>query len=190
MDYDSVDGIIDQITKVKNKLVSFARKAREIDGRFKAVGKQLFELIFKLIRDSVEDQVDFTQVLKRNKRFSSLIHFSLNIWLQSFEHCFTENHGHNRASNISIVSCAFFMGFHVFFFCLGFVSRTLTNHRTVGKGRAIFFAPLYYFDLLRKSFALQRLQLSERFNGERGHPKRIQEEPYYILLYRNLYKSK
>ena len=63
VDYDSVDGIIDQITKAKNKLVSFAREGTEIDERFKAVRKQLFELIFKVIRDSVEDQVDFTQVL-------------------------------------------------------------------------------------------------------------------------------
>ena len=63
MGYDSVDGIINQITKAKNKLVSFAKEATEIDERFKAVGKQLFELIFKVIKDSVEDQVDFTQVL-------------------------------------------------------------------------------------------------------------------------------
>ena len=63
VDYDSVDGIIDQITKAKNKLVLFAREGTEIDERFKAVRKQLFELIFKVIRDSVEDQVDFTQVL-------------------------------------------------------------------------------------------------------------------------------
>ena len=63
VDYDSVDEIIDQITKAKNKLESFAKEATEIDERFKAVGKQLFELIFKVIRDSIEDQVDFTQVL-------------------------------------------------------------------------------------------------------------------------------
>ena len=63
VDYDSVDEIIDQITKAKNKLESFAKEATEIDERFKAVEKQLFELIFKVIRDSIEDQVDFTQVL-------------------------------------------------------------------------------------------------------------------------------
>ena len=63
VDYDSVDEIIDQITKAKNKLESFTKEATEIDERFKAVGKQLFELIFKVIRDSIEDQVDFTQVL-------------------------------------------------------------------------------------------------------------------------------
>ena len=64
VDSDSVDGIIEQITKTKNKLASFAREATEIDERFKAVGKQLFELIFKVIKDSVEDQVGFTQVLR------------------------------------------------------------------------------------------------------------------------------
>ena len=41
----------------------FAKEATGIVERSKAVGKQLFELIFKVIRDSVEDQVDFTQVL-------------------------------------------------------------------------------------------------------------------------------
>ena len=75
------------------------------------------------------------------------------------------------------------------FFCLGFVSRTLTNNRTAGKGRGYFLAPLYHFHPRRKSFGLQRLQLSERFNDERGRRRRIQE-PYYILLYENFYKSK
>ena len=40
-------------------------------------------------------------------RFSSLILFQPNIWLQSFEHCFIENHGENRAPNTSILSCVF-----------------------------------------------------------------------------------
>ena len=73
------------------------------------------------------------------KWFSSLIHFPPNIWLQSFEHCFTENHGHSSASNISIVLCVFFTGYNIYFFCLGFVSRTLTKYRTPGKGRGYFF---------------------------------------------------
>ena len=38
-------------------------------------------------------------------RFSSLTRFPPNVSLQSFEHCFTYNHGENRASNISILSC-------------------------------------------------------------------------------------
>ena len=46
-----------------------------------------------------------------DNRFSSLERFQPNIWLQSFEHCcFTENHGENRAPNISILSCVFITG--------------------------------------------------------------------------------
>ena len=55
--------------------------------------------------------------------------------------------------------------------------------------RPFFFAPFHHFHPLRISFGLKRLQLLERFNDERGRRKRIQE-PYYILLYQNLYKSK
>ena len=62
------------------------------------------------------------------KQFSPVIHFPSNIWLQSFEPCFTENHGHSRALNISIVSCVFFLWDITFsFFCLSFVSSTLTD---------------------------------------------------------------
>ena len=42
-----------------------------------------------------------------------------------------------------------------------------------------FFASLYHFQPLHKSFNLQRLQLWERFNDERGRRKWIQE-PHYI----------
>ena len=60
--------------------------------------------------------------------------------MQSFaEHCFTENHGHSRASNIPIVSCVFLMGYNIYFFYLGFVSKKLTNRRTAVKGRGYFF---------------------------------------------------
>ena len=40
-------------------------------------------------------------------RFSSLTRCQPNIWLQLFEHCFTDNHGENRAPNVSILSCIF-----------------------------------------------------------------------------------
>ena len=36
--------------------------------------------------------------------FSSFTIFPPNIWLQSFEHCFTENHDENRAPNIYMLS--------------------------------------------------------------------------------------
>ena len=53
--------------------------------------------------------------------------------------------------------------------------------RQQGKGEAIFFAPLYHFHPLRRSFGFQRLHLSQRFNDERALCKRIQE-PYYVFL--------
>ena len=42
-----------------------------------------------------------------SNQFSSLTHFQPIIWLQSFQHCLMENHGENRAPNISILSCIF-----------------------------------------------------------------------------------
>ena len=47
-------------------------------------------------------------------RFSSLTRFQPNIWLQSFEHCFTENHDEKRAPNISILSCVFITGYKIY----------------------------------------------------------------------------
>ena len=51
-----------------------------------------------------------------DSRFFSLTRFPPNIWLQSFEHCFTETHGEKRASRsiitrqVSILMCIF-MGY-------------------------------------------------------------------------------
>ena len=61
------------------------------------------------------------------KRFFSLTRFPPNIWLQSFEHCFTENHDENKV--LSIYYHAPSVNYHVYFlrdirfifFCLGFV---------------------------------------------------------------------
>ena len=56
------------------------------------------------------------------KWFSSLTHFPPNIWLYSFKHCFTENHGENRASCIDHHASSvtyhvyFFMGYKIYFF--------------------------------------------------------------------------
>ena len=47
------------------------------------------------------------------KQFSSLTRFPPNIWLQSFEYCFMENHGENRAS--SIYYHAWSVNYHVYF---------------------------------------------------------------------------
>ena len=72
------------------------------------------------------------------KRFSSLTRFPPNIWLQSFEHYFKENHGENRASSIYYDASS--VSYHVYFsrdvrfifFCLGSVSAE--------KGRGYFFS--------------------------------------------------
>ena len=60
------------------------------------------------------------------KRFSSLTFFSNNIWLQSFEHCFTENHVENGVSTWfkHQLWCVFFTGYKIYLFLSGFrVSR-------------------------------------------------------------------
>ena len=62
------------------------------------------------------------------KRFSSLTCFPPNIWLQSFEHCFMENRGENRASSIYHASSVsyhvyFLRDIRLIFFCLGFVCQ-------------------------------------------------------------------
>ena len=46
--------------------------------------------------------------------FSSLTRLPANIWLQSFEHCFMENHSENRAPNICILSCVFFTAYKIY----------------------------------------------------------------------------
>ena len=79
-------------------------------------------------------QTDF-QIILWGKRFSYLIRFPPNTWLQSFEHCLTENHGHSSASIISIVSCVFFMGYNIYFFLSGFCVK----NRTAGKAGGYFF---------------------------------------------------
>ena len=60
-------------------------------------------------------------------RFSSLTRFQPNIWLQSFEHCFTENHGENRARNISILSCVFITGYEIYGMLTLRTTLTLVN---------------------------------------------------------------
>ena len=82
-------------------------------------------------------------------------------------HCFTENHGNSRASNVSIVSCVFFMEYNIYFFLCGFRVKNINKSQdSRERERLFFFASLYHFHLVRKSFGLQPLQLSERFNDE------------------------
>ena len=69
----------------------------------------------------------------------------------------------------SIIMCIFFTGYRIYLFLSGFrVSR---------EREPILVALVFHFHPLRKSFDLQRLHLSERFNDEQGLFKRIQE-PY------------
>ena len=65
----------------------------------------------KMWNDQQQADFDFDYFIIWGNRFSSLTRFILNIWLQSFEHFFTENHGENRAPNISILSCVFITGY-------------------------------------------------------------------------------
>ena len=119
------------------------------------------------------------------KRFSSLTCFPPNICLQSFEHCFTENHGHSRASNISIVSCVFFMGYNIYFFLPGFCVKNINKSQNSRERERLFSFSSPPIPSTSQLLGLQHLQLSKRFNDEQGCCKWIQE-PYYILLYQNL----
>ena len=95
-----------------------------------------------------------------DKRFSSLIRFPPNIWLQSFEHCFTENHGHSRASDISIVSCVSFMGYNICFFLSGFRVKNITKITgQQGKGEVF----LFFFWLLSTTFNCSQIVWSSAF---------------------------
>ena len=106
------------------------------------------------------------------KWFSSLTRFPPKIWLQSFKHCFT------------VVSSIYYyvssINYNVYFlWAIGLFSVWVLCQQ--GKGEAIILAPLFHFHPLFKSFGLQCLHLSERFNDERGLSKHIQE-PHYIFL--------
>ena len=56
-----------------------------------------------------QQQADF-QIILQYRANGSLLSFPPNIWLQSFKHCFMENHDENRVSSISILSFVFFYG--------------------------------------------------------------------------------
>ena len=60
-----------------------------------------------------------------------------------------------------------FWGNFFFFFHLGFLSRTFTNHRTVGEGGGDFFlTPYYYFHPLHR-----HLDISRAITAENGPPQ-------------------
>ena len=68
------------------------------------------------------------------------------------------------------LSCVFFTGYKIYL-----ISVWVSCQQE--KREAILLALLFHFHPLRKSFGLQRLHLSVRFNDKRGLRKRIQE-PY------------
>ena len=59
----------------------------------------------------------------------------------------------------SVATSYWIENLHLFFFYQGFLSRTLTTHRTAGEGRGPSFIPLYHFHPLTNIQILQHLQL-------------------------------
>ena len=50
---------------------------------------------------------------------------------------------------------------HLFFFHLGFLSRTFTNHKTAGKGEGISLIPHYHFHPLHRHLDISRAMTAE-----------------------------
>ena len=112
--------------------------------------------------------------------FSSLPWFPLDIWLQSFKHCFMENHGENKASSTYYHLPS--INYHVYFLQdIRFIFFSVWVSCQQGKGKAIILAPLFHFHLLPKLFGLQYFHFSERFDDEQELRKWI-HEPYYIFF--------
>ena len=63
-DYDEVDGLVDELKKAKNWMVSFIREAVG-NKQYRQIGKQLFRIIANAISDSLEGDVDIKQVIFR-----------------------------------------------------------------------------------------------------------------------------
>ena len=62
-DCDVVDGIMDKLRQAKNKLVSFVKKAVASE-QFKEIRKELFKIIVKVIRESLEQELDIKPIYK------------------------------------------------------------------------------------------------------------------------------
>ena len=56
-DYDTVNGIMDELIQAKNKLVSFAKEAVPSE-QFQEIRKELFKIIVEVIRESLEQELD------------------------------------------------------------------------------------------------------------------------------------
>ena len=57
-DLDTVDGILDEIKKTKNYLMSLIKQTTANED-VKRIGKELFKLIFQIIKDSIENKLNF-----------------------------------------------------------------------------------------------------------------------------------
>ena len=120
------------------------------------------------------------------KRFSPLTFFLSNIWLLSFECCFTENHSENRASSIYYYGSS--INYHMYFlrdirfilFCLGLVSA--------GKDRSYSFSsflPLSQASQIVWSSAFAFIGEVWWWTFPSGSRNRTN-----FFYYQNLYKSK
>ena len=63
-DCDEVDGLMDELTKAKNWMLSFIKEAVGNE-QYRQIGKQLFRIIANAISDSLVRKVDMKQVIFR-----------------------------------------------------------------------------------------------------------------------------
>ena len=61
-DLDNVDGILDEIKKAKNYLISLIKEPAANE-EVKRIGKELFKLICQIVKDSIENKLDFENVI-------------------------------------------------------------------------------------------------------------------------------
>ena len=61
-DLDNVDGILDEIKKAKNYLISLIKEPAANED-VKRIGKELFKLICQIVKDSIENKLDFENVI-------------------------------------------------------------------------------------------------------------------------------
>ena len=63
-DYDEVDGLMDELKKAKNWMISIIKDAVG-NKQYRKIGKQLFRIIVNAISDSLEGEADIKQVIFR-----------------------------------------------------------------------------------------------------------------------------
>ena len=94
-------------------------------------------------------------------KYFSLLKYQRFHLLFELYHCneklsFFFSHLKASITHVSVSSIILF-----FFFCLGFLSRTFTIHRTVGKGWGYFFNPPYHFHPLYRRLNISRAITAE-----------------------------